>query len=185
MHVAFICSANRARSPFAAALLRRHLDLLPVTVESYGTLEQRGAPALSQAIDVARSFGIDLTHHRARTLAPGQLAESDLVVGFEPFHVASAVSTGGVPRSRAFLLRELARVLGDTALRDGPPDRFRLAAWIEQADELRSSGQWSAPSIADPVGASDRRFLEIYRVIDHGVATIAERLFSVNRASPS
>ena len=178
MRVAFICSANRARSPFAAALLRRHLVLLPVHVESYGTLEQRGAPALPQAIDAARAFGIDLTQHRARTLALGQLAESDLVVGFEPFHVASAVDTGKVPHARAFLLGELAKLLEGTELQNGPADLSRLATWIERADELRSSGRWSAPSIADPVGTSDRRFLETYRVIDQGVATIAERLFS-------
>lgn len=179
VRVSFICTANRARSPFAAALLRRHSAGLPVVVDSFGTLEQRGAPALPQAIRTARSFGIDLIEHRARLLGTGQLAGSDLVIGFEPFHVAHAVVTGGVPRSRAFLLAELARALDDSSVQ-ALRDVSELCALVARVEAVRTAGHWLPVSIPDPVGGSDRRFLETYEEIERIIATIARRLFGTS-----
>ena len=179
VRVSFICTANRARSPFAAAVLRRESTGLPIVVDSFGTHEQGGAPALPQAIRTARTFGITLMEHRARSLGTGQLAGSDLVIGFEPFHVAHAVVTGGVPRSRAFLLAELARALDDPsvqAYRDVSEPRARVA----QAAAVRTTSHWLPVSIPDPVGGSDRRFLETYEEIERIVATIARRIFGAS-----
>src|SRR5262245_40273131 len=71
--VSFICSANRARSPFAAALLRRHLEGTDVVVDSFGVLERPSAPALFSAVRAARAFGIDLRGHRSRSMEDGAL----------------------------------------------------------------------------------------------------------------
>ena len=40
-----------------------------------------------------------------------QVRNADLVIGFEPYHVAAAVVDGGAARERSFLLRELAGIL--------------------------------------------------------------------------
>lgn len=173
--VAFVCTANRARSPFAAALLRRHLEGTDVVVESLGTLEQRGAPALLPAVRSARAFGIDLRDHRARALSRGALREFDLVVGFEPLHVASAVVTGGAERARAFLLPELA-----DALLLGTPDEGSFQELLQAAAARRNADDRFPRSLADPVGHSERRFLELYREIDRLVAILAMRLFSAS-----
>jgi protein-tyrosine phosphatase len=174
--VVFVCTANRARSPFAAALLRRHLGDLPIAIESFGTMEDGGgAPALPSAVRAAREFGIDLSKHRARSLRPGALVQSDLVIGFEPFHVASAV-LGGALRSRTFLLADLAVALEDDAASTAPRD-LSVDALVGLADARRGRSGRLPISIADPVGRSDRRFHEIYREIDGLVALVAMRLF--------
>ena len=169
--VAFICTVNRARSPFAAALLRRHLEGRAVVVESFGALERGGAPALLPAVRAARAFGIDLRGHRSRPLPHGVLRESDLAIGFEPFHLASAVVTGGAERSRAFLLAELADALLEGEVGVAFEDVLASADARRRADEMLPR------SLADPVGSPDRRFLEQYHEIDRLVAIIAVRLF--------
>src|SRR6185436_18144826 len=98
------CTANRARSPFAAALLGGLVSNQPIVVDSFGILEQAEAPALPGAVRAASGFGIDLSGHHARALRSDDLAGSDLAIGFEPSHVVAAVETGGVPAERSFLL---------------------------------------------------------------------------------
>lgn len=177
--VSFICTANRARSPFAAALLRRHLDGLHVAVESFGILEHGGAPALPGAVRAAWAFGIDLTEHRARPLGAGELAGTELAIGFEPFHVASAVVTGGVATARAFLLAELADALEDDIV-PWPADAQHLDERVTLADARRRVSDRLPRSIADPVGGSELRFQHAYHEIDRLVAIVAMRLFSAS-----
>ena len=179
IRVSFICTANRARSPFAAALLRRERTPFPVFVDSFGTLDREGSPALPQAIRAAREFEVDLGDHRARSATTGRLEQSDLVIGFEHFHVAHAVVMGGAPRSRVFLLSELARTLvGLMATTPGDDADFRDA--VGRADAARSAAGWRPPAIADPVGGSDRRFVETYEEIERMVAVVAVRLFGAD-----
>lgn len=176
--VAFVCTANRARSPFAAAALARRLGGLPVVVTSYGIREQRGAPALPQAVRTARSFGIDLGPHRARTLQPGELATADLVVGFEYAHVAGAVVVGGAERARTFLLPELADALlrSDIQLADGVGGFARA---VRDADECRRRFTTLSSGVPDPAGGSERTFMATYGEIDRLAEVICSRLFGV------
>ena len=176
INVAFICSANRARSPFAAALLRRQLGDLRIVIESFGVLEQGGAPALTGAVRAARSFGIDLSEHRARALHRGDLEGVQLVLGFEPHHVAAAVAIGGVSTDSAFLISELADVVEFDVL-PWPPDSDDLESRVAHANARRFAGSRLPRAVADPVGLSDRRFQQTYEEIDRMVAIIALRLF--------
>ena len=175
VRVSFICTANRARSPFAAALLRRHLTAIPVVVDSFGTMEREGDPALPKAIRAARSFGVDLMPHRARSVSPGSLRTSDLVVGFEQFHVAHSVVTGGADRSRAFLLPELALMLEEVAV--PPHDANGVDLVLGRVNAVRGASSGGPSAIGDPVGGSDRRFLETYESIESMVEIVAVRLF--------
>lgn len=110
-------------------------------------------------------------------LEPGTLEEADLVVGFEPFHVAAAVVTGAAVTSRAFLLTELADVLvGST--RSGTQVSTRLAERVASADARRRSSPDLPRPLPDPVGRPDRWFVELYREIDGLVAVVAGGLFS-------
>ena len=177
IRVSFICTANRARSPFAAALLRRAGTAFPIVVDSFGTLEREGAAALPQAVRAARAFGVDLGEHRARSAVPGSLTGSDLVIGFESFHVAHAVVVGGAPTSRVFLLVDLARALDGI---DSPRDSREFREAVESAHAVRSASVWPPGSIPDPVGGSDRRFLETYEEIDRMVAIVSMRLFGAS-----
>jgi protein-tyrosine-phosphatase len=151
---------------------------LRVDVESFGVVEQGGAPALSGAVRAASAFGVDLSDHRARSLGAGELAGTELAIGFEPVHVATAVSTGGVTAERAFLLGELADVLELDVL-PWPANSEDLDARVAHANARRFAGGRLPRSVADPVGASDQRFQQTYAEIDRLVAIVGMRLFSL------
>ena len=124
----------------------------------------------------ARAFGIDLSEHRARVVEAGDLVSAQLVVGFEPAHLASAVETGGAAPERAFLLSELADVLEVDVL-PWPPGSDDLESRVAHANARRFAAARVPRAVADPVGGSDRRFQQTYEEIDRMVAIIGMRLF--------
>ncbi len=86
----FVCSANRCRSPLAAAFATRLLsrrfgvdpeDLATVgyRVESAGTGCMHGTPATPEAESAGRDRGVDLSPHRARPLTLSLLESADEV----------------------------------------------------------------------------------------------------------
>lgn len=86
----FVCSGNRCRSPFAAALAghllaRRfqtdadHLIEHGYRVVSAGTDCIRGEAATADAVQLAEDYDLDLTSHRARPVTPSLLEEADLI----------------------------------------------------------------------------------------------------------
>jgi protein-tyrosine phosphatase len=109
--ISFVCTGNRFRSPLAEHVLRRSVDGLPVTIESLGTLDIGPGPPLPAAIAAAQRFGVDITSHQARVMTPGDLAETDLVLGFERMHVLVAVVDGMAVRDRSFTLPEFVELI--------------------------------------------------------------------------
>jgi protein-tyrosine-phosphatase len=82
--VLFVCTANRFRSPLAAAifkkaLLEKGLDV-SWQVGSAGTWARPGLPALPVVLEAARALGLDLSGHRAARLDGAMLQAYDLVL---------------------------------------------------------------------------------------------------------
>jgi len=105
MHLLFVCTGNTCRSPLAEGIARRMIaerGLTNLTVSSAGTSAWPGAPASDGALLVSLEHGIDLSEHRARMLAPEQVAGADLILTMGPHHCESAEVLGGA--GRAFLL---------------------------------------------------------------------------------
>ena len=179
--VVFVCTGNRARSPLAEALLRRRLDPGAVCVRSLGTLSVGPVPALVEISRLAFRVGADLSHHRAQALRPCELEETDLVVGFEPGHVSTAVVDGGADVSKTFSLIELGGLLErHRAERLGMESHsLHPAATIQGVHALRTGGFLTAPALADPYGGSDEAFARTFETIDRHVATIADLVFGV------
>jgi protein-tyrosine-phosphatase len=150
----------------------------PIVVDSFGILEQAGAPALPGAARAAEGFGIDLSRHRARTLHAGDLASSDLAIGFELPHVVAAVQTGGIRPDRAFLLVELADVLEVDVL-PWPDEASNLPAKIAHANARRFASGRLPRSVPDPVGKSDREFERTYDEIARCLGIVGMRLLGV------
>jgi arsenate reductase (thioredoxin) len=74
--VLFVCTANAARSQMAEGLLRaKYGDRFEVS--SAGT---RQAKVSARAIEVMQEIGIDISHHRSKTLAEYSGASFDLAV---------------------------------------------------------------------------------------------------------
>jgi protein-tyrosine-phosphatase len=158
--------------------MRRHVASPSVVVDSFGTLEQGGAPALLPAIRAARVFGIDLRDHRSSVLRQGVLEDADLVIGFEPFHVASAVVVAGAATSRTFLLTELVDALLASTRQGRPAPSGRFESILASADARRRNEPFLSRSLADPVGHPDRRFHALYTEIDRLVGIVASSLFT-------
>ena len=175
--VVVICSGNRFRSPIAEAVLRREAEALPVRVRSFGTMDLPSGHALSEAIELAPGYGLDLMSHRSRPLAGENLSGADLVIGFEQIHVSMAVISAGAQRERTFLITELVAGLDESApsQEDGVVDRARAA--VRQADEARKAAPGTPQEIADPIGGPAAGYRktadEVYRL----TTRLAERLF--------
>ena len=58
--------------------------------------------ALSEALELAPGYDLDLVAHRSRPLAGHDLSAADLVIGFEPIHVATAVVGATLSASTRF-----------------------------------------------------------------------------------
>jgi protein-tyrosine-phosphatase len=149
--IVFVCSGNRFRSPLAAAVLQRAAETLPVEVLSMGTLDLEPGAALPGAVTAAARYGLDLGEHRSRPLRGADLSDTDLVVGFQRIHVATAVVDGGAARERAFMLTELVQLLAGQELAGHGIERARSA--VASAARARSTQEGVvAAEIHDPIG---------------------------------
>lgn len=86
--VLFVCTANRFRSPLAAAFFRKELEQTSSTlhqwkVDSAGTWTVPGLPALPETSLLARKYDLDLTRHRSKTVTAPLLTDQDLILVME------------------------------------------------------------------------------------------------------
>src|SRR5512139_2422813 len=98
--VIFVCTANRFRSPLAAAILEKALkegksaagrtgglpSLEPWHVGSAGTWATPGEPVLPMVSEAAQKLGIDLSDHSSRRVSGPLLSEYDLILVMEAGH---------------------------------------------------------------------------------------------------
>jgi protein-tyrosine-phosphatase len=78
--VLFVCTMNALRSPMAAAILR-HLAGRRTYVESAGV---RAGELDGFMVSVMNEIGIDVSHHKPRTLADLNDTSFDLIVSLSP-----------------------------------------------------------------------------------------------------
>ena len=175
--VVFICTGNQARSALAAALLTPLVAGLDVSVRSRGT-QGGGDPALPFAIAAAESVGIDLGSHRSVPLAPGELSGSDLVIGFEPYHIAAGVVDGQAVRGRTFLLRELVDLVAAVPLAAANGTHARARENVEALSSWRPGGPPDEAFVTpDPAGRKMGVFHQLVHELDHAARIVAEAIF--------
>lgn len=172
--ILFICTANRIRSPFAAAVARSLIteNGLPLMVSSAG-LDQGGLPAMEPMVKVASRWGIDLRDHVSRQLTAELIANSDLMVTMTGAHVVELAGEYPEGLSRLVTLREAAAA---TQL-NGSPGWTAAAtqAWVAQVaqrplDVLLSGNV----DVADPVGSPKR----VYKRTAGIIAELVEQLLA-------
>jgi protein-tyrosine phosphatase len=173
--VVFLCTANRARSAIAATLLRERSEVPGLAVDSCGTSARPGAAALPEAVELARTLGVDLTGHRAQKLRPGSLATTDLVIGFERMHLDAAVAIGDVLPERAFLLLELPALFAQRTHVDADGAPGGACAVVRRLVAGRA-GTGDAAEMADPRGQPRFVWREIGRLLEATVGGLAVAL---------
>ncbi len=135
--ILFVCTANRFRSPIAAAytLQKVHAVGQPGewTIISAGTWTDNDLPAHPEAVSAAATLGIDLSGHRSHVVTSALINASDLVVVMEPGHKEALASEFPTSLDRIALLGDLAGehdpVVPDPAL-DGFINSIEIATLV-------------------------------------------------------
>jgi protein-tyrosine-phosphatase len=134
---------------------------------------------LREALVAAERLRLDISGHRARPLQGERLAESDLVLGFERIHVATAVVDAEAKRDRAFTLPELVDLLSEAEIpeADDPVERARLA--VRAAHEQRQARlpEDLLPEVADPWSQPNAVYTETAKRVAELCRRLVPRLF--------
>lgn len=88
--VLFVCTANIARSPMAAALFNKELHKMMLSNRcqalSAGTWGEDGHPAAVAGVRVMKTYGIDISTHRSRIVTEDIISTAQLVLTMEKGH---------------------------------------------------------------------------------------------------
>jgi protein-tyrosine-phosphatase len=162
-------------------LLRSLAADLPIEFHSYGLYDLGPEPPLREALVAAERLEIDISQHRARPLRGENLAVSDLVLGFERIHVATAVVEAKARRDRTFTLPELVGLLEDseTPAAADPLEHARLS--VSAAHERRAAiaPEEVFPEVADPWSKPNAVYAETARAVDVLCRRLARQLFGI------
>jgi protein-tyrosine phosphatase len=84
--ILFVCTANRFRSPLAAAFFKKqveHLVRQSWDIDSAGTWAQESLPPMREAIQLARKYGVDIQKYRSKQVNEQLILGADLVLCME------------------------------------------------------------------------------------------------------
>jgi protein-tyrosine phosphatase len=109
--VLFVCTGNQYRSPIAAETFRGQLTrdgrAGQWMVSSAGTWTSSGRQALPDAVELARSFGVNIDGHTTRMLDAKMLEDADLVFVMEQGHKESIQVEFPFAKKKVYLLSQV------------------------------------------------------------------------------
>ncbi len=115
--ILLICTANRCRSPMAAALLQDRLRREGLDgryqVQSAGTWAIEDVPATAAARQVMAERGLDIEQHRSHNVSCADLERTALVLVMTQNHREALAAECPSARGKIFLLSEMAGVKYD------------------------------------------------------------------------
>lgn len=114
----FVCTGNTCRSPLAYVLARAALAEAGVagwSVDSAGISAAPGWPASAEAVDVARTAGLDLSSHRSKALTPDLLKRADLVLVMTEHHKRTLTAAVPDAADKIHTIREFVSQSGDVS----------------------------------------------------------------------
>jgi len=84
LSILFVCTANRFRSPIASIYFAREVvrrgDDDKIRVSSAGTWAMPGQPVMPDALDIAKTYGLNLSLHKSRPISEKILHSANLVL---------------------------------------------------------------------------------------------------------
>ena len=109
--ILFVCTGNQFRSPIAAEAFRNLVSSdgrdTQWQVSSAGTWTSSGRHALQKAVEVARSFGLNIEGHLTRALDKTMLEESDIVLVMTAGHKESIQVDFPFARKKVHLISQI------------------------------------------------------------------------------
>jgi protein-tyrosine-phosphatase len=109
--VLFVCTANRFRSPLAAAFLVMALKEMGIAeswrIGSAGTWATPGQPVLPSVSDAAQGFGIDFSDHRSARVSRQLLSDYDLILVMQASHKEALRSEFPELEERVYLFSDV------------------------------------------------------------------------------
>jgi protein-tyrosine phosphatase len=190
--VLLVCTANRCRSPIAAAVLRQRLPAgSEVVVDSAGLMDEAAMPVPDEGIALMRRYGLNLENHRSRTITIRDLRDHDLVLGMTRGHVRDLLALEPGAFARIFTLKDFVHriesTLSDRDLGDlgdfGDHGQLSDAMAAVNADRAVDSvlGASDLDDIRDPIGES----LGVWTTVTRELVDYADRLaFALSYARP-
>jgi protein-tyrosine phosphatase len=150
--VLFVCTANRFRSPLAAAIFSRALEqennreitsLIqrtgPWKVRSAGTWAISGQPVLPEVSQAAQKLGLSLADHRAERVSRGLLSEYDLILVMQTSQKEALLSEFPFLKETVYLLSHVVE-RGSYDIPDNSHSEREVAQVAAEMDELIRRG---------------------------------------------
>ena len=181
--VLFVCTANRCRSPIAAAVLRQRLPGgSGIAVDSAGLLDDEGRPVPDEGIAMMRRYGINLEAHRSRTVTIDDLRRHDLVLGMTRGHVRDLLALDPDAFSRTFTLKDFVHRIEAATRSDDIDDPGDALAAINAGRTLDSV---LGASDLDDVRTRSANRSAVWTRVTHELVDYADRLaFVLSYARP-
>jgi len=174
VHILFVCTGNVCRSVVAERLTVAYATehgLGELTAESAGTRALVGYPVEPRAAAVIDGLGACSDGFRARRLTADIVGRADLVLTMTEEQRDRAAALAAGTAVKAFTLTEAHRIVTVTG-----------ADTIARLDAYRApSGGAGAPPIPDPVGLSERAFVETGDRIAAALLPLLDVLTGVGR----
>lgn len=106
--IMFVCTGNTCRSPMAEGALRHLLakeGVDDVNVVSSGTGAANGFPATLYAIEAAKTWEIDISHHQSQPLTKELIEKADMIFAMTPGHLRDIRSIHKEAYEKSFLFK--------------------------------------------------------------------------------
>jgi protein-tyrosine phosphatase len=110
-----VCTANQCRSPVAAAIFNscvQESELNGWHAESAGTWATTDQAVEGRPLQLARTIGIDLSHHRTLSIDTINFTDYDYIVVMEKGHLESLMIEHPVEKRKINLATDLAEMAG-------------------------------------------------------------------------
>jgi len=101
-----LCHGNIMRSPFVHNFLTSLPGLAGVQIESGGLAGIAGRPATSEAIRMAREFGVNLNQHRAQPAHSEAIERADAIIVMDYRNLAMLLARWPEVKSKVFMLAD-------------------------------------------------------------------------------